>query len=206
MKHLEIVAEARRARARAGGERRGSRWQMPRRELERKVRAKAVEYRAFAVIQGERKKDAALDLDLSPRTLGEWAGRTELGALEAAVRGRPLKDSGRLKRNEVIAHLRKVGPGVGVARVRGVFPEMPRCEVIETIGRYRRAYIHDHQLLIHDLEWTAPGTVWAMDHAVPPGPIDGRFEAVLSVRDLSSGKQLLWQPVEGMTSKETAAK
>ena len=197
MKHLEIIAEAQAlgGSVPTAGARRGSGWQMERRELERRVRAEAVEYRAFAVIQGGTRKGAARDLDLSERTLGYWAERAEEGSLDAVVRGRPMKDSGRLKKNEVIAFLRKVGPGVGVARVRGVFPEMPRCEIVDILGRFRRVYVRENTLIVHELEWTMTGAVWAMDHAEPRAKIVGGFRAVLAVRDLASGEQIVWQAV-----------
>ena len=206
MKHLAIIKEAQGwrepGREPAAGARRGSTWQIERRELERKVREEAVEYRAFAVLRGGAKKDAAKDLALSPRTLGEWAARVEEGTLAAALRGRPLKDSGRLRKNEVIAFLRKVGPGVGVGRIRGVFPRMPRCEIVDLVGRYRRIYVLEHTLLVHELEWTMVGAVWAMDHAAPRAKIAGGFEAVLAVRDLSSGEQILWQAVRTEGARE----
>ena len=124
MKHLEIVEESRAAGGERPGVRRGSQWQRDRRELEWTVRAGAVEYGSFVLIQGGTRKEAASDLGLSPRTLREWADRREAGTLCAEMRGRPLKDSGPMKRNEVIRYLREVGPGVGVARIRGVFPEV----------------------------------------------------------------------------------
>ncbi len=199
MKHLEIIVEAQgrreEGREAAGRDRRGSGWQRERRWLEREVRAEAVEYRAFAVLRGGTKKGAAKDLDLSPRTLGSWASSAEEGTLEATVRGRPLKDSGRLKKNEIIAFLKKVGPGVGVGRIRGVFPRVPRCEIVDLVARYRRTYVREHTLLVHELEWTMVGAVLAMDHAAPRAEIAGGFRAVLAMRDLSSGEQVVWQAV-----------
>ncbi len=109
----------------------GTGWQRGRREREWRVRVEAVEYQRYVVVQGGTKSGAADDLGLSPRTLGWWSAHSRAGSLEAKTRGRSLKDSGRLKRNEVIAYLREVGPGVGVGRIRGAFPLMPRCEVLD---------------------------------------------------------------------------
>ena len=53
------------------------------------------------------------------------------------------------------------------------------------------------------LQWPVPGRVWAIDYAEPPRPIDGRFPYLLAVRDLASGMQLLWRPVEAATSSNT---
>jgi transposase InsO family protein len=49
-------------------------------------------------------------------------------------------------------------------------------------------------LLSRVLRWTHAGTVWAIDFAEPPLPIDG-YGRLLAVRDLASGYQLLWLPV-----------
>ncbi len=202
-KHLEIVEGARAGRERPPDEgRRGSGWQRDWRELERSVRAEAVEYRSFVVIEGGTRTEAASDLGLSPRTLFEWAERIEKGALKAKARGRPLKDSGPMKRNEVIRFIKRVGPAVGVGRIRGVFPEMPRCEVTSIVRCYRRVYVRDHMLLLEELEWTMPGAVWAMDHAVPPAAIEGRYGAIFAARDLACGEQLLWEPVESEDARE----
>jgi transposase InsO family protein len=43
-----------------------------------------------------------------------------------------------------------------------------------------------------------------MDHAVPPAPVDGLFEAILAVRDLC-GEPLLWEPRLDQTAQETIA-
>jgi transposase InsO family protein len=204
MKHLEIVAKA--LAEEAGrperAERRSTRWQMGRREIEKMVRMEAIEYGSFVVLEGGTMGEAAGDLDLSPRTLEEWRGRARKGTLEAEPRGRPLKDSGRMVRNEVISFIEEVGPGVGVGRLQGVFPELPRCEIASVLWRYRAMYVRKNFLLIHELEWTMPGAVWAMDHAEPPAPIEGRYRAIFAVRDLASGDQILWHPVESEGARE----
>ncbi|MFH0909902.1 MAG: transposase family protein [Planctomycetota bacterium] len=203
MKHLAIVAEA---LAEPEGpdraDRRSTRWQKGRRTVERSVRMEAVEYGSFVVLEGGTIGEAAGDLDLSTRTLEDWRGRARKGTLEAEPRGRPLKDSGRMLRNEVISFIETVGPGVGVGRLEGVFPEVPRCEVASVLWRYRGIYIRKNLLLIHELEWTMPGAVWAMDHAKPPAPIEGRYRAIFAVRDLASGEQILWHPVESEGAHE----
>jgi transposase InsO family protein len=207
VKHLEMVMRLFKEngeRAAGAGER-GSTWQRGRRDLERQVREEAVEYRNSMVIEGRTRREAAKDLGLSPRTLGQWATQPTPGSLEAKVRGRPLKDSGPFLRNKMIAFVQMVGLGTGVRRIRGVFPLMPRCEVIEILARLRRAHLRNHALLIHELEWTMPGAVWAMDHAEPPEAIDGHYPALLSVRDLSSGQQLLWKPLDSMNAAEAMA-
>ncbi len=44
-----------------------------------------------------------------------------------------------------------------------------------------------------------------MDYAETPTPIDGRYRALFSVRDLTSGKQLAWLPVPEATAEQAAA-
>jgi hypothetical protein len=41
-----------------------------------------------------------------------------------------------------------------------------------------------------------------MDHLVPPSVIEGRYGAVLAVRDLGSGEQILWEAVESEDARE----
>ena len=55
------------------------------------------------------------------------------------------------------------------------------------------------------LHWHRPMAVWAMDHADPPRPIEGRWPHILAVRDLASGCQLGWLPVLDETAETTIA-
>jgi len=50
------------------------------------------------------------------------------------------------------------------------------------------------------LHWQRPGAVWALDFAEAPHAIDGIYPYLLAVRDLASGRQLLWQPVRAQTT------
>ncbi len=70
----------------------GTAWQMRRRELERSVRMKAVEYASSVKLQGGTFAEAARHLGLSLRTLGVWRSRARNGTLNAKLRGRPPKD------------------------------------------------------------------------------------------------------------------
>lgn len=73
----------------------------------------------------------------------------------------------------------------------------------EILKFYRRRWRAANARGIHRLEWTRPGTVWAMDFAQAPGWIDGRYPYLLAVRDLASGQQLLWEPVPALTATVT---
>jgi transposase InsO family protein len=72
---------------------------------------------------------------------------------------------------------------------------MARREIQDLLRRYRRAWRRRRRLLTRRLHWTRPGSVWAIDFAEPPQPIEGRYARLLAVRDLASGYQLLWLPV-----------
>jgi hypothetical protein len=72
---------------------------------------------------------------------------------------------------------------------------MARREIQEILRRYRKAWKRRRRLLAVVLRWTRPGSVWAIDFAEPPLPVDGCYKYLLAVRDLASGVQLLWLPV-----------
>jgi transposase InsO family protein len=71
---------------------------------------------------------------------------------------------------------------------------MPRAELEDMARRYRNVYRRKNRALIHVLRWLKPGTVWAMDYADPPLPIDSTYRQVLVVRDLATGRQLMSLP------------
>src|SRR4029077_15745790 len=107
-----------------------------------------------------------------------------------------LADSGAPQQQAVVGLLHQRGPGLSVATLPEQFPAMARNELTEILHCYRQVWRFQHRRAPHVLRWLRPGTVWAMDFAEPPRPIDGRFDYLLAVRDLASGRQLLWRPVE----------
>lgn len=82
---------------------------------------------------------------------------------------------------------------------------MARREVGDLLHRYRRVWRQRHRRLLHILNWRRAGTVWAIDFAEAPLPIDGRLAYLLAVRDLASGTQLLWLPVADQTARTAGA-
>jgi transposase InsO family protein len=177
--------------------------QQARRELERQVRLQALDFRQFAAAQGLTRGAAAAWLGISERTLRQWETEWRLHGLGAERRGRPLLRSSRDQRQEVLAWLADVGPGIGLPSLQGHFPELPRAELQDLLRRYRQVWQARHERYQHVLHWQQPGTVWAMDFGEAPAPIDGRSPYLLAVRDLASGQQLLWEPVADMTTETT---
>jgi transposase InsO family protein len=92
-----------------------------------------------------------------------------------------------------------------MARLRAAFPAVPRAELADLRDRYRRVLHDQRRRRLARLTWTRPGTVWAADFAWPPTAIEGRYPRLLSVRDLASGVQLVWQPAAGETAAAACA-
>jgi putative transposase len=143
-------------------------------------------------------------LDLPLRTLGFWRhGLNCTGPPQ--LLGRPLLQSSREHRNEVIHLLDEVGPHLGVPTLREHFPAMGRAELVDLVQRYRAVWRKRHRQPLRILHWTTPGRVWAINFAEAPAPIDGQFPYLLAVRDIASSMQLLWQPIEAATAEAAAA-
>ena len=175
--------------------------QRPRREVEQTVRMRAVQYRHFVILSGGTSAEAARGLGVSVRTLSHWEWRSRADGLSLRDRGRPLVRSRREERNRVLAGLELFGPGIGRSVCRRFWSDLPRSEVEDIVTRYRKVYVREHSLIVHGLSWLRAGAVWAMDHATPPGAVDGSDGAIFAVRDLSSGYQLQWHSVEGATAE-----
>jgi transposase InsO family protein len=144
--------------------------------------------------------EVAARLDRSASTLRLWERQIRYGSIRLPPRGRPTLRSSRPQRQQVLALLNETGPGLGVPTLRECFPLMSRAELTDLLGRYRRLWRWRHPRIMQVLEWTHPGSVWAMDFTEAPCRVDGRWPHLLAVRDLASGMQLLWQPVEAQTA------
>lgn len=101
----------------------------------------------------------------------------------------------------MIQFLDELGPRVGVATLRSCFPAMSRSELTDLLKRYRRVLRKRNRVPLRVLDWRCPGRVWAIDFSGPLPAIDGRFPYLLAVRDLCTGQQLLWLPVENATGE-----
>jgi transposase InsO family protein len=183
--------------------RRGFARQRPRREVEATLRANIVAFHDWTTDLGLTRQQTAELLKLEPRTLRQWQYDSRAQLLSAKALGRPTLRSSRQDRNEVLAVLDELGPRTGLPTLQACFPNLPRAELEDLLCRYRRVWRKRHQHAPHLLHWQVPGSVWAMDFTEAPHPIDGLYPYVLAVRDLASGRQLLWLPLESATAAET---
>jgi transposase InsO family protein len=101
----------------------------------------------------------------------------------------------------VIAVLDEHGPGVGVPTLRACFPAISRAELTDLLARYRRVWRARNRVPLRVLTWPVVGRVWAVDFTGPRPAVEGRCPYLLAVRDLASGRQLLWQPVAAATAE-----
>jgi putative transposase len=179
--------------------------QQPRRQRERDVRRRAATLCDELSPAGFSCPRIARQIGVASRTLSAWRRRRQRNELDARLRGRPPKQSAFCNRHEVLEVFHEVGPHVGLPTLRAAFPEIPRGELIDLQATFRRHYRATHLRSIEELQWTTLGPVWAMDHSKAPSPIDGCYQWVLAVRDLASGMQLAWLPVQDEKADTTAS-
>lgn len=186
---------------REGPPRRGFAGQRDQREHEQRVRRHVVEVGQCLNQQGWNWAEIAERLGLAPRTFRDWRHDFANDLLAARPLGRPLVSATRDQRNEVIETIDELGPGIGLPSLRDIFPELARAELDDISRRYRRIWRRLHQQSIHVLHWSAPGRVWAIDFHGPRPGVDGLFPYLFAVRDLASGRQLLWRPIRACTAQ-----
>jgi transposase InsO family protein len=136
-------------------------------------------------------------LALPDRTVRRWRSVSCVAAATcSAARGRSSRTPSREVRNQVFRFLRHRGPATPLAALRVAFPGVPRCDLKETLSRYRKLQKRKQQRRQSRLHWQRPGTVWAADFKERREPIEGRYGWILAVKDLASRCQLAWLPVE----------
>lgn len=183
--------------------RRGFARQAARRQAEHRHRRRLLNLcRRMKASAGISQRTAAKLVELSPACLSTWSGLDRAGDLRPRPLGRPPRIEPAGNRNTVLRLIDFVGPCIGVAALQYVFPLTARDELRHLLSIYRRIYRVHHQRVSTRLVWTRPGAVWAMDFAEPPTPVDGVFRSVFAVRDLASGQNLLWLPVDGATGHQ----
>ena len=165
------------------------------REIERLARRHAVAVGRCLVEHGCTNQQAADYLKVSPRTLRVWQHDSTATPVSFHPLGRPLCAATPRERNEVIHIIDELGPGIGLPTLRDLFPDLARAALEDVLRRYRTLWKRLHKQPIHVLHWTRPGSVWAADFHGPRPAVDGVYPDLLAVRDLASGRQLLWLPV-----------
>jgi transposase InsO family protein len=113
--------------------------------------------------------------------------------------GRPVQRSARAAREDVIRFLDGNGPHVGVPALRVCFPALGRAELTDLLRRYREVWRARNRVPLRVLAWFGAGRVWALDFTGPVPALVGGARYVLAVRDLASGRQLLWRAVPAAT-------
>jgi len=164
--------------------------------VERTVRVRAVQLGRRLTAAGHRRRAIAAWLGASVRTLADWGRRFEEDHLAAPARGRPVKAVPPADASALAALLDFLGSVAALPILWRSFPELARAEVEQRLRAYRDEVLCKNGVEILALRWTWVGAVWAMDFAEPPSPVDAAFPYILSVRDLASGKALLWLPVQ----------
>jgi transposase InsO family protein len=168
------------------------------------VRRHAVAVAADIAAVGYTTTEVADLLHVTARTLRQWRHVGLTGEVEARLPGRPARRSAAEDRNAVLGYIDAHGPAVGLPPLRAVFPAIARAELDDLLTRYRRVWRRRHRRPWCVLDWTTPGTVWAVDFAEAPSAVDGVAPYLLAVRDLASGRHLLWQPVRAATASVAA--
>lgn len=202
MRHERRLREVIEGRPRGGAPgrrargRRGLAGQRKRRRSERLIRKSALVFARWRGRHGESIDEAARRLGMRGVTLRRWQRRWREDQLAIRPRGRPAERSARELRQTVIDLFGLMGPSLGLTTLVDLFPDVARGELVDLQRRYREAYRWRRRKLVHTLRWTVPGRVWAADFSETPEPIEGRWEHLLVVRDLSSSEQLEAMPVE----------
>lgn len=131
------------------------------------------------------------ELKMAERTVRRWRC-----ALTPPVRrGRPPHAATWEERNAAYRFLRQRGPATPLSALRRAFPEVRRRDLADLHVRFRRIHRRLAQRYRSRLVWKVPGTVWAADFKERREPIEGVYGWFLSIKDLASRCQLLWEPL-----------
>jgi transposase InsO family protein len=124
-------------------------------------------------------------LGVAKRTILRWMMRAPLVA-----RGRPPKEVDFEALAGLWRSMTDLGPSTGEPTLRRLHSNYPVGELKREMKRFRAYWKLTHKRKVLRLTWTRPGSVWSMDFAVPPVPLEGGYPAFLVVRDLASRKEL----------------
>lgn len=171
---------------------------------ERQLRCRAVALWQSAAARGATCGEVSRRLAVGPRTLRRWRRGVREQRPDPAP-GRPRFRLERGLRREIRQSIRQLGTRTGVTTFRARFPQVPRRVLSAQKSHYRSVLVRWRRRKLARLEWTQPGRVWAIDHAQPPLTMEGKYDYLLSVRDLASGLQLAWEPIRRADAETTVA-
>lgn len=174
--------------------RRGLPRQRARLRCERDVRIAAVALVRCCRQRGIRRKNVARRLGVSAPTLRRWERRWRDDRMALHPRGRPPERADRDLRRSILDELWRMGPEIGLPTLRRMYPQVARGELQELQRHARIHFRRRRKWLVHMLNWTQAGIVWAMDFTKSPTAIDGTYPMLLCIRDLASGYQLMAMP------------
>jgi len=163
--------------------------QAERRRAEHTVKRRAIAFSRLVGrcnANGTCRHDAAEYLSMGRQCLDHWRREWRRRERVPRRRGRPERRSGHDVREKAREILGQIGPSMGVASLRGRFPELGRNEARGILAEFRHECRNGLRAEVHALHWKRPGSVWAMDHMEPPSPVDGEYPYILAVRDLAS--------------------
>lgn len=194
---------SRKGRPRRHGRRR-YRQQLLCRRRERKAKKRAVALTRLMKKRGVSMENTAESIGLQPGTLRQWCRDWKREQMPLRLKGRPAEEVSPFWQEEVLGVLLELGADTGMPTLRETFPDVPYRALEDLLLNCRRLLKRGKTEHIRTLNWTAPGTVWAMDHTEPQNAIDGEYRRILVVRDLASGRTLAALPVRRETMKSTA--
>jgi transposase InsO family protein len=178
--------------------------------LQQQVREHVIDWVQRFQQAGLTRVDCAALLHIAPSTLRYWGLEHCRRMLGLAPVGRPLSRAPLPVRQQILADLKLLGPGVGLPTLQQHFPTVPRAELADLLGRFRAVRLHRDRTMAHVLHWQTPGRVWAADFTQPSydggnvlAPLAGVYPYVLAVRDLASGMMLAWEPLPDLTEPVT---
>lgn len=170
--------------------RRGLPRQRARLRCEREVRLAAVALVRCCRRQGIHRKEVTRRLGVSAPTLRRWERRWRRDRMALHPHGRPPMHADRALRQSILETIWLLGPEVGLPTLCRMYPDVARGELQELQRLARMQYRRRRKWLVHMLNWTQAGIIWAMDFTDPPTAIDGTYTKLLCIRDLASGYQL----------------
>ncbi len=138
---------------------------------------------------------------ISCRTWHVWQQWRKQGQPCLPPRGRPPRCATQEERSRACLFLREQGAHVPLRALREHLPSVARAELADLKRRYRKICRWRHQRHQGRLVWHRPGSVWAADFTEPAEYIGGTDRWILSVRDLASRYQLVWQSFRAATAE-----